>query len=339
MSCLLYCLRPRKPLHSSSKLLHENSKLQMIPTEMVQHIASFLPYSSAACLALASRHLRSCLGQQYLPILGSDHFANIGAIEHNLFLSLLERDLPGYTHCEICRILHPVYGTEGLRYSSVELIGWVRRGWPCIDMMEKARVTWGYDLSWRAIQLVMRRHHLGGSYWISIENLCRHTQGMDTVEARIIEDELYLRMEVHMSIPRPEIHLPNLWFCPHSVTSHISSNDFVQNIRCGASHFQQTTCPTCSGVKRCPACFMEYTIQKEGRYGILVTAWHNFGAGKDKLDPKWKSHVETFGENDSMHWIPVDFAPGSICRAWEDKTTNPKIQEPCGTTTQTTAIC
>jgi hypothetical protein len=94
-------LRPRKS--SGSEMLCSRS-FDLLPPEMIQHIASFLPASSAAALALCNHGLSGVLGEHQWNLLRSD------PDERAVFLQCLERDLPEHLFCDRCAKLHLHHG-------------------------------------------------------------------------------------------------------------------------------------------------------------------------------------------------------------------------------------
>lgn len=99
-----------------------NTTLNGLPAELLKHIASFLWPSSAAALTIATRSIFSKLGTEFLWIinqekplpytrwLGSDVMENPSHVsvrlQREMFLILLERDLPGMFYCYHCENLH-----------------------------------------------------------------------------------------------------------------------------------------------------------------------------------------------------------------------------------------
>src|SRR5437763_14609323 len=85
-------LRPRK---SGSEMLCSRS-FDLLPPEIIQYIASFLPASSAAALALCNHDLSGALGEHQWNLLRSD------PDERAVFLQCLECDLPEHLFCDRC---------------------------------------------------------------------------------------------------------------------------------------------------------------------------------------------------------------------------------------------
>lgn len=75
----------------------KSSSFRKLPSELIVHIANFLPPESAASLAITCYDLHSCLEIRYLRSL-----KQADASVLNEFLRLLERDLPGHILCPHC---------------------------------------------------------------------------------------------------------------------------------------------------------------------------------------------------------------------------------------------
>ena len=173
----------------------KGATLVSLPNELLQHIASFLPITSAASLAFSGRHLRQALGDQYwLPL--KDVTRSPLKLD---FLIMLERDLPGYVLCHCCNRLHSWIAEETPRRASQW--GEVATRRECImrDQIKLDHVP-AYDLRFRHCQLVMNAYRYGpahGIFW----TLC-HTSG-DTAEADYPQ---------HKSSSPPGLHSMSLFF-------------------------------------------------------------------------------------------------------------------------------
>jgi hypothetical protein len=97
-------------------------QLQDLPTELLQYIASLLPLSSAAILALSSRSMLAKLGTSYFTQLKKETLPPVESFsgtcgppdprlsppqqEREDFLVLLDRDLRDTIYCYYCREIH-----------------------------------------------------------------------------------------------------------------------------------------------------------------------------------------------------------------------------------------
>ena len=309
-----------------------------LPIEIILAIVSHLPISSAASFALTSHIIRNILGQHILEELKAE------VKELHTFLSMLERDLPKHFHCHGCERLHPVFGNEGPRNTPDYMKNLWQPGnrerlkcFARVTAIGRYLVLLGnYQVFQEDMYLAFKRHHYGRPHGISLKNfLDVHHQGssVQKFQARIISDEVYIHCEIRAKINPAE--LDRRFTYPNELCSHLhndlhSCNDirdwdtrtkglydvdqFLQHFLCTLSHPAKKDCMICSGLKQCPACFMEYTITRQGEDTVTVLAWYNLGTGQNS-DEKWKSHVLTEGNN-PWKWEPVSFSPGSIYDAW-----------------------
>ncbi|ORY14038.1 hypothetical protein BCR34DRAFT_599454 [Clohesyomyces aquaticus] len=92
---------PNRKTHSQPK------KILSLPAELWQHIASYLPQSSQACLSLSCRYLQQKIGTASQPK-GTPQFIQtaLQKAQTTQFLLLLSRDMPGYYGaCSACQTL------------------------------------------------------------------------------------------------------------------------------------------------------------------------------------------------------------------------------------------
>lgn len=320
-----------------------------LPVEIIQEIATYLPTSASASLVLTSRSMRYILGQHILEKLRTE------GDERHLFLSLLDKDLPKHFYCDECQNLHPVFGTEGPFKSSFrrkKLAMWEmehRDRLKCLKRdplfgMKSLKIN-SYEVLQKDVCLALKRHHYGATYGIHLATFLGHERKawiVSIYQARIISDELFIHWETRAKImpgTRAEIiprRVEPRWAEPFGVCIHLRNNlfpskdrdwdmqrncappdSFFQHYQCVISHSAGKDCVICSGVKQCPACFMEYTINKQGENTVRVSAWFNLGTGRSE-DKKWRSHIESISNN-SRRWQPVSFPPGSIYEAWKQE--------------------
>ena len=288
-----------------------------LPTEMLQHIASFLPTSSAAALALCSHSLNRFLGTQYWDKLREPH--QEGRID---FLSLLEKDLNDYILCQRCAKLHL---PDNRRF----LDAYLSPEWrPCFkaDMSDDSMRHYHYIFRFEHVQMAMKQHRLGldsGPHVDHLSNTKTYYMGRCTyqasIKARIVFDNFLLRIQDRVLIPPGQVlGEPSALFtdlCPH--LKSFGSGDG----RCRLRHIHdQQRCSRCSGLKQCRYCPTEFQIDHKnfGKRGIVVyiTRWMDFGAGLTAFDPKWQSHVKA-KISGTRKYKEFEFAPGSIRSAFE----------------------
>jgi hypothetical protein len=98
----------------------QNTTLNRLPAELLTHIVSFLQPASAAALTIATRFTFFKLGTKYLQIINQEkplpyfrwsydmtRAAHVAVrLQREMFLRLIERDLPGMIYCFHCVKLH-----------------------------------------------------------------------------------------------------------------------------------------------------------------------------------------------------------------------------------------
>ena len=78
----------------------------MLPIEILQRIATYLPAHAAAAFAFSCKTMHHILGQQYWSALSiRDADGEAPNPEKLAFLAMLEKDLPTYRLCHCCAIL------------------------------------------------------------------------------------------------------------------------------------------------------------------------------------------------------------------------------------------
>lgn len=322
LKLLILCKKAILSIWPSAKR-KEKQPLSLVdlPMEIVQHIASFLPTSSAAALALCSHSLNRVLGTQYWDNLRGPHQEG-----RENFLSLLEKDLPDYILCQRCAKLHL---PDKQRFLDVYLSSEWR---PCFkaDMSDNIMRHYHYICRFEHVQMAMKQHRLGLNSNPHVDHLSttktyymgRYTY-QASIKARIVFDNFLLRIQDRVLIPPGQVlEEPSALFtdlCPH--LKSFGSGD----CRCRLRHLHdQQPCSGCNGLKQCRYCPTEFQIDHKnfGKRGIVVyiTRWMDFGAGLTASDPKWQSHVK--GNLPGMgKYKEMEFAPGSIQSAFE-------LQEP-----------
>jgi len=278
----------------------KRAMLVSLPTELLQHIASFLSNASAASLTLSSRLIRRALGDQHWLSLKDVTCSD----ERRDFLAMLERDLPGYVLCHCCNRLHRWLAEESPRRTSAWGAATAQRECVMRDQLKLEHVP-AYDLSFRHCQLVMNAHRYGPKHGILLDALShvwRYSHGESTtqvfISARIAFDELILR--VRFRIPMvfnkllEDIRWNDVEICPHlCATAH---NARLQNLLiCNLSHGSNSKCSSCTIPKHCHWCATEYLLEthsfRDKGLVVVVTAWKNLGMCRTPLDPKWQGHA------------------------------------------------
>ena len=122
--------------------------LMDLPIEILQHIATFLPNSSAAALALCSHSVSRVLGTQYWEKLRGPHQEGREDLP-----SLLEKDLPDYISCQRCATLR---GSD--RRGIAEIILSFEQRRPCLkaELIEDTFHMYPTDFRFAHVQMAMK---------------------------------------------------------------------------------------------------------------------------------------------------------------------------------------
>jgi hypothetical protein len=338
-------LRPRTS--SGSEMLCSRS-FYLLPPEMIQHIASFLPASSAAALALCNHDLSGALGEHQWNLLRSD------PDERALFLQCLERDLPEHLFCDCCAKLH-LHRGPGV---------FIRRH-QCSNTDGIDGTTQYYHPQFRFehVQMAMKLHRSGRdtkgylAQLAPVDTTIRGTYNIYLFEARIVAHEFFVRIQHWLFIPgNKAVRVPKYVFrvCHHLTTDDFQSptkpaNKLISTLSCRIAHLndkqEQTSCERCSGLSRCDYCPTDFRVDFKSFAGrgtaIIVTKWMNLGAGRARSDPKWRTHLRNIDDSMVLKEMfcsdparqlsalrrfhsesdgPFEFEAGSICAAFERNT-------------------
>ncbi|KAI9880202.1 MAG: hypothetical protein M1830_004788 [Pleopsidium flavum] len=293
-----------------------------LPVEILQFIASLLPVSSAASLALCNHSICHAIGTQFWHALRREDQSNPKLD----FLLCLERDLRSFILCHRCLKLHrrdPVEGPKQRYYGNRER--------QCVKEDGVLRnYAFDYNMKYKHVRLVMNAQRSGPSHGIPLDAL-RHVWSRKNsnlkvwLEPRIVADELLLRARsrVLMHFEREFKHVKKyiLKICPH-LTAHDDDNLLAHLITCRLSHLDNRPCLFCDGLRQCRSCPTEFQVEIEdlGEAGVavLVTAWNNLGSGRSPSDPKWRAHIYR-SQNNQMRAESFQYEPGSIQTAFEQK--------------------
>jgi hypothetical protein len=175
-------LRPRKS--SGSEMLCSRS-FDLLPPEMIQHIASFMLASSAAALALCNHGLSGALGEHQWNLLRSD------PDERAVFLQCLERDLPEHLFCDHCAKLH-LHRGPGV---------FIRRH-QCstIDRINGTTQYYHSRFQFEHVQMAMKLHRSGRdtkgyhAHLAPADTTIRGPHNLYIFEARIVAHEFFVRI-------------------------------------------------------------------------------------------------------------------------------------------------
>lgn len=255
-----------------------------LPSEIWQHVASFLPLSSQASLAL------SCRGIAF--VLGSIAWQSLRENPEELLnlLKLLDYQLPRHLLCFRCQVYHT---RSSRKFCNFKHNG---RDTPlCYDLA---------FLRFSELQLAMRAVRLGPSYGqpISIKKLLKRERRTNPAYAyslctAIVNGNFLFRLD--------------------SSRLFQDKQDLDDNSRlkwdlgiCG--HYRLMVAKLCrqafdnafNGVDRavvdcCSECFTEYEVTVRAEtvrdYSLAFTRWSDLGDGIDPRSPQWQSSL-TIGD-------------------------------------------
>lgn len=295
--------------------------LSELSVEVILLISDVLPLDDIICFSLCSHRLYEIL---IGPIRRLKHRED----ENLLSLIRLERDLPGYFACDICKILHPFDGSE------ISGLSGLRReqscNLPCVQSGAWFRAPFVLDtmsafdhslsrLSFLHVKLAMKGFYHGLSGGISTDAL-EYTQVReyrdllrdDSDGWLTIDNVLWLFSMKHIICPDPlgfyvrmqDIIVVERWeylflrSSPHSritqlmACRHLSVHTFIGSwIRTFMSLEGEATDLIMFYDRRCARCNVSYHIklfESDSKPTIVLTRWLNIGVGVTKDDPAWK---------------------------------------------------
>ncbi|KAL2354385.1 hypothetical protein BJ546DRAFT_57593 [Cryomyces antarcticus] len=316
--------------------------LMSLPIELVQLIATFLPLSSQATLALTSHSMLSTIGGESWQALRLNRHKD----EKRVFLAHIENKFPKHRLCNRCARLHPRDDVEGP--FEWEVLP-VRK---CVEKEGCIHFIGFYFLYFHLVQLAMSRYLLGPAHGISLNtfyylyqeksadnNYCTHVE----VNARIASGEFLLEARHRLFWYRRGYknlqsyldHLELLRPCPHlKVDSNYNASTFYdtrigqdfslgERIACRLDHLNEegSSCERCCGLGHCQFCPTDYRVEVYDRgvggLELVLLVWMNLGSGRTPLDPKWQSHVHG-GFNKFGPFNAFPYEPGSVRRAYHE---------------------
>lgn len=290
-----------------------------LPDELLLDITDLLLTSDAACLSLSNRSLNRKFAHYRGPSYLSHHDARID------FLVRLSRDDPSLFCCHDCLRLHPISRVPSPALTGLEP---PEDALTCItfphpdDLARRPHHIYGrcssYNITFQHVQLVMA----GRLPLRQLEGLEVHeisatplrpslTTTLLSVEARIIEGQLYLRVQQWVTFHSSELsHAESVWdvaICAHINWDvyHHRSTTLIDVLRCKLYHNEDdpyTTpahCRTCPPHFRCSICKTDFQIDRidlpESSYRAMVlTKWINLGRGVDLSDQRWQLHLSRY---------------------------------------------
>lgn len=292
-------------------------ELSSLPVEILLHIQDFLPISSAACLNLCSRHLKTVLGSRALDSLRAEDQIP----ERRGFLMLLQKDLPDWLFCHPCTLLHPVKVLEG---------PWDRWHYegepPCVQLKGCIYLAIDFNIRYQHAQVLMNQYRSGRSYTKHLEALSfkfsrisRNSTLEGSIWGEIVAGQLLLRFTQRFCM-LPEHSIRDIQTGLHSICPHLEwlgkDKALWETIKCGLSHANKSPCTGCGMLKSCRECstwFLTGVRELEGsKTELLIEAWKYLGSCETPFDPKWRKHARPLKRlivrklKDAGLWIPED---------------------------------
>ena len=278
--------------------------LELLPTELLQHLSETLPASSAAALALCSHRSCSALGSKYWTRLNDDD----QRAEKIAFVALLEPTFPtDIVLCERCVKLH--------RPCRRHIKGQRNRK-PGSSRCDEEGQSDGLHgkVHFNTVQSVMKKHRHGldtsqefRDLSIGWPLLLGFQNELDTVEARVVNGELLLRTQFPKLVETEEdlrggfttwsiCPHQDLWFSTLGVRdSYMAPTARVLACRLRHLGSDRSGCICCEGYWQCSFCQSEYRVDvkrlESSRMAIALTAWPNVGEARTLADPNWKKHT------------------------------------------------
>jgi hypothetical protein len=338
---VLRCLLDRS--HSRGTIDFAKSHLEKLPTEVLLNIVKFLPLHCAALLTLSSKSLQYKVGNEYLRNFstmekfkfknGHDRYLRANSamthnqVEYCKFLNLLSEDLPDEVFCHFCQKIHTPKKTN---------VGWVERH-AGLERREcyflQADIQYGRSFNFPTINLALKRARQGldpSKQLLSLSETFvvrqRHRLYRSSLQARIVEQRLYVRAIHRLFVPRKIIpSLPTsdwtLRICGHLE----SRGGFPEQplsghlLRTLAKYHGNGCITEKAGVLiQCRDCKTELCIEAEekGKVGVqlVVTVWQDFGSGVQPFDFDFYSHFI----DRAYRQKPVKFTASSIRDTFEN---------------------
>ena len=304
----------------SAKSNPRRTSLEDLPIELLQHIISYLPESSAGCLAMCNHALLRLLGQQYWRYLQADN------PEKEAFLLLLQRDLPDWLYHPCCGRIREVKKEHG------QPGGRMKDSLRCLRRAGAIDVSGVFSIRFHHVHAIMHRYHrMIASHGKSEEGTRPYVadgRNLDLVthkhksrafhrgytvdcQPRIVyrnnapnEPRLFLAITYDIPIPKTKISetiaenfIP---ICPH-----VDALSEVVSIQCRLMQPHKASCDYCGGLRNCDTCFTDYEItstlnsslwslswllpwRRHPRGLVLkVRVWKDLGRCLDIYSPEW----------------------------------------------------
>lgn len=295
----------------------------MLPVEILQHIAGFLPCDSAACFILTQKFLSLAIGHQSWLKLRSDQYK----IERLKFLITMQRDFKKLAFCFQCKTLHAVE-RKPLSYTQWQHSEERR----CSEADGVVELMPNFILRWQHAHMVMKFDKMISSAnndWLDAlsRTLFRRNIPFAHCYARIANEKLLTKLEYRILLRDGEdldkvlSHYPEI--CPH--WRRVEEDNLTPLLRCLWSHgTSQPSCGKCSGMIQCRWCATEFTIAlvnsnwSPGGRAFYITAWKNFGPCQTPFDMRWRTHNVFMTVAFPPPKVRMIFEPNSIRNTFEN---------------------
>ena len=284
-----------------------------LPIELLRHIISYLPESSAGCLAMCNHALLRALGQQYWRYLQADN------PEKEAFLLLLQRDLPNWLYHPCCGRIREVcneYGKPGRR---------MKDSLRCLSRAGAIDISGVFSIRFHHVHAIMHRYrslmvsklreegrahvaHVVDLTSITHKHRSRTFHKGYTVDCqpRVLyrnsasQPRLFLALAYDIPIPKTKVSetiaenfIP---ICPH-----VDALSEAASIQCRLTQPMEPSCGYCGGLRNCDTCFTDYEItssfsssrwpwpwrQQPRGLTLRVRVWKDLGECRDIYSREW----------------------------------------------------
>lgn len=320
-------LQPRQPLLTSS------SVFDLLPSELIFEITSWLPTSSAVSLSLCNHSLFRILSRPYLIAIDANH---TDTKERDLFLDLLSRDSIDLFFCSTCRKLHHLVYDALSPPSAETRFAWTSNSrckcWHehlrkpldrlTLEHLQVAANLYQHGFAADALRYLQcaavtqpQPSLLSLSHW-----------GFYFFESCFIKGRICTRSQSWLFVSEATgFALPVIFYIP--VCSHLDPNqencDLLSvALQCKLMHLSvdETPCSHCQNLIRCPDCSTEVYIDSKTVkslskiFVITISIWQYPGGGARSAEGccEWPATAQINGCNLEDH-----SAPGDIRDAFE----------------------
>lgn len=319
------------------------SRLESLPTELIELIIAWLPPSSAVSLSLCNHRLHVMFSERALHRLSHGHLCHI---ERGLLLEALDRDLSTTLYCFLCNKLHVLLRRHEHRLGSKQIHRRVSNGrcWRSEGTYNYGSTrTYHAGFKFEHVQMAMKLYRRGllseAKAYLTRLAIIQPARGQMSIlpcnmglyffEPRFVRGQISVRAQSWVQIsgalgfvvPREQLTT----VCAHLSGDSPKENPYVSLLRCKMEHLvnKQDRCEKCSGLIRCRFCPTEVCVEakrldKDCRGGFLViTKWQMIGRGLSPFESHWRTHLEPRAR---IPWAYLpDCAPGSIQAGYEDQ--------------------